>query len=155
MLEFMFDSTRSVSDMILAGVLERFPQLRVIVPHAGAALSVLMERVELLLPLLSTRAGDAPPSLRQAMRKLHFDLAGAPVPQQLGALLQVADAGHLYYGSDYPFTPASACVSLAQALQESPLLDEAARAGMWWRNALRLFPRLLNTGSTVVSSLWT
>ena len=152
MLEFMFDSTRSVSDMILSGVLERFPQLRVIVPHAGAALSVLMERVELLLPLLSTSAGDAPPSLRQAMRKLHFDLAGAPVPQQLGALLQVADAGHLHYGSDYPFTPASACVSLAQALQESPLLDEAARAGMWGRNALWLFPRLLRTSSTDVSS---
>src|ERR1700691_2415731 len=102
----------------------------------------------------STRkhSGYAPPSIRQAMRKLHFDLAGAPVPQQLGALRQVADAGHLHYGSDYPFTPASACVSLAQVLQESPLLDEAARAGMWGRNALGLFPRLLKTGSTDVSS---
>ena len=146
MLEFIFDTTRSVSDMILSGVLKRFPQLRVIVPHAGAALSVLMERVELLLPVLSASAGDAPPSIRQAMRNLHFDLAGAPVPQQLSALLQVADAEHLHYGSDYPFTPASTCVALAQALQATPLLDEATRARMWGENALSLFPRLRKTG---------
>jgi predicted TIM-barrel fold metal-dependent hydrolase len=142
MLEFIFDTTRSVSDMILSGVLERFPHLRVIVPHAGAALSILMERVELLLPLLSTSAGDAPPSIRQALRNLHFDLAGVPVPQQLDALLQVADAGHFHYGSDYPFTPVSSCVALARALQVTPLLDEATRTGMWGENARSLFPRL-------------
>jgi 6-methylsalicylate decarboxylase len=56
------------------------------------------------------------------------------------------DAGHLHYGSDYPFTPVSACVALARALQATPLLDEATRAGMWGENALSLFPRLAKRG---------
>jgi 6-methylsalicylate decarboxylase len=62
MLEFIFETTRSISDLVLSGVLERFPNLRVIVPHAGAALPILVERIELLLPLLGRAGGQKPPS---------------------------------------------------------------------------------------------
>ena len=37
--------------------------------------------------------------------RLHFDLAGFPVPRQLDALLTLTTLEHLHYGSDYPFTP--------------------------------------------------
>lgn len=133
-MEFIFETTRSVSDMVLSGVLERFPDLRVIVPHAGAALPVLVERIDLALPLLSAPGGSQPPSMREALRKLHFDLAGVPVPHLLGALLQVARADHLHYGSDYPFTPAQLCDELARQLENTPLLDEALRARIWREN---------------------
>jgi hypothetical protein len=49
---------------------------------------VLAGRVELLLPMLSAPGTVRPPSLRSALRRLHFDLAGPPVPELLGALLQ-------------------------------------------------------------------
>jgi predicted TIM-barrel fold metal-dependent hydrolase len=140
LLEFMFDTTRSVSDMVLAGVLERFPDLRVIVPHAGAALPVLVERIELLLPMLSEH-GTAP-SMRDAMRKLHFDLAGAPVPRLLEALLQVADPERIHYGSDYPFTPADACARLLRQIEATPLLDDTMRNRILRENARALFPRI-------------
>jgi predicted TIM-barrel fold metal-dependent hydrolase len=143
MLEFMFETTRSVSDMVLAGVLERFPDLRVIVPHAGAALPVLVERIELLLPMLSEQ-GTAP-SIRDAMRKLHFDLAGAPVPQLLEALLQMADPERIHYGSDYPFTPAGACERLLRQIEATPLLDDAMRNRILRENARALFPRIDGT----------
>jgi predicted TIM-barrel fold metal-dependent hydrolase len=91
MMEFIFETTRSICDMILSGVFERFPNLRVIVPHEGAALPVLTERIDLLLPLLG-RFEEAPPkSMRETLQNLHFDLAGAPIPELLGALLQIAD----------------------------------------------------------------
>jgi predicted TIM-barrel fold metal-dependent hydrolase len=130
MLEFMFDTTRSVVDLILSGVLERYPNLRIIVPHAGAALPVLAGRVELLLPLLTPPGGATPPSVRKALRRLHFDLAGAPVPELLGALRQVADPDHLHYGSDFPFTPLAAAAALAD------VLDDAVCSG----NTEALFP---------------
>ncbi len=72
MLEFMFETTRSITDLVLSGVLERHPGLQLLVPHAGAALPVLAARVELLLPLLAPpRRADTPkPAGRSAQTAL-------------------------------------------------------------------------------------
>lgn len=142
MLEFMFETTRSITDLVLSGVLDRHPDLKVIVPHAGAALPVLAGRVELLLPLLTPAGGPGLPSVRKALRRLHFDLAGAPVPELLDALLKVADPGRLHYGSDFPFTPLAPAVELADTLSRTPSLESSVRADMFRCNALDLLPRL-------------
>jgi predicted TIM-barrel fold metal-dependent hydrolase len=149
MVEFMFETTRSIADMVLSGVLERYPRLKVIVPHAGAALPALSERIELLLPMLGKEGAPKPPSLREALRKLHFDLAGAPVPHLLEVLLSVADPHRLHYGSDYPFTPAHVCDMLAQKIENTPALTDELRQRIWSDNARELFPRL--SGSAVPS----
>lgn len=141
-LEFMFETTRAICDLVISGTLLRFPRLRVTVPHAGAALAVLAGRVDLLGPLLADRRGEAhPPSLRTALANLHFDLAGCPVDEQLAALLDIADPTRLHYGSDYPFTPENACQYLAGQLDTSGYLDGAASAVLA-NNSRRLLPRL-------------
>jgi predicted TIM-barrel fold metal-dependent hydrolase len=142
MLEFMFETTRSVTDLVLAGVLRRYPELRIIVPHAGAALSVLAGRVDLIAPALA-KAGDGDvASLRAALKMFHFDLAGVPVEEQLGALLAVADPTRLHYGSDFPFTPWQGCQFLAQQLQTSRHLDDKAVDAVFHENADHLFPQI-------------
>lgn len=151
MLEFMFDTTRSVTNMILSGVLERHPDLQVIVPHAGAALPVLANRVELLLPLLTPPGASTPPSVRDALRRLHFDLAGAPVDELLTALLAVADPTRLHYGSDFPFTPADACVKLAERLDAAAALSDELRPAVDRANATALFPHLSTAPEDVPS----
>jgi predicted TIM-barrel fold metal-dependent hydrolase len=140
MLEFIFETTRAVTDLVLAGVLQRHPDLRIIVPHAGAALPVLAGRVDMMAPwLVGAVDGSAVPSLRAALNTLHFDLAGAPVGEQLAALLAVADPSRLHYGSDFPFTPWQGCQYLAQRLQDSPLLDAPGREAIFRGNAFDLF----------------
>ena len=59
---------------------------------------------------------------------MHFDLAGVPVEEQLGALLGVADPSRLHYGSDFPFTPWQGCQFLAQQLQ-TPGPDNSIKVG--------------------------
>jgi predicted TIM-barrel fold metal-dependent hydrolase len=138
LLEFMFDSTRAVTHMILSGVLDRYPEMTVIMPHAGAALPVLASRIELLVPLLASPDRSTPPDVRAALRRLHFDLAGAPVPELLGALLQVTGIENLHYGSDYPFTPASACLELADLIDRTPLFDHDALTRVLTTNSREL-----------------
>jgi predicted TIM-barrel fold metal-dependent hydrolase len=158
-LEFMFETTRSITDLVLSGVLERYPSLRIIVPHAGAALPVLAGRIDMLAPVLANTPGGAdvageraallaspgnragPAGLRAALKTLHFDLAGVPVEEQLAALLAVADPSRLHYGSDFPFTPTSACQYLAQQLQTSRHLDGSALDAILYDNADHLFPQ--------------
>lgn len=142
MLEFMFETTRSITDLVLSGAQQRHPEMRVLVPHAGAALPVLVARVELLLPLLAVPGGPAVPSLRAALQQLHFDLAGAPVDELLEALLAVADPSRIHYGSDYPFTPADTCLALAGLLEASTALSDEQRVAINGDNARALFPRL-------------
>jgi predicted TIM-barrel fold metal-dependent hydrolase len=139
MLEFIFETTRSITDLVLAGVLQRHPDLRVIVPHAGAALPVLAGRVDLFAPVLANVADrSAVPSMRAALKSLHFDLAGAPVEEQLAALLAVADPARLHYGSDFPFTPWQACQYLGQQLERSRHLDDGALNAVFLDNAYDL-----------------
>jgi predicted TIM-barrel fold metal-dependent hydrolase len=137
MLEFLFDTTRAVVDLVLNGTVARHPGVEFIVPHAGATLPLVADRVQIFAGLLDV---DPAVDVMRDLGRLHFDLAGFPVPRQLDALLTVTALDHLHYGSDYPFTPEFAVVLAAERLAaaDAPadLLD-ALRA-----NSVELFPRL-------------
>jgi predicted TIM-barrel fold metal-dependent hydrolase len=141
LVEFLFDTTRAVINLALTGAFARFPAIRWVVPHSGAALSVLVDRVDRIHPAI--KAPDSPDvELLAALRGLYFDLAGAPLPRSLGALLQVVDPDRLVYGSDFPFTPAPLVRALAADLAATPLLAGDARTAALRDNALALLPRL-------------
>ena len=138
LVEFIFETTRTVTNMVLSGVLTRFPNMRLLVPHAGAALPLLTSRID---TIASMQGRGATPSMREALRRMHFDLAGMPLPEMLTALLSVADPARIHYGSDWPYTPVPACRALARALDETPLLSPALRAGIMHGNAEALLRR--------------
>jgi predicted TIM-barrel fold metal-dependent hydrolase len=139
MIEFLFDTSRAVVNMVLNGVIARHPNIEVIVPHAGATLPVIADRVAAFAFILE----DLDPSadVYRDLAGLHYDLAGFPLPRQLDALLALTTAEHLHYGSDYPFTPEAVVAMLAEPLDaieelSGPLPDTLAA------NTRRLFPGL-------------
>jgi 6-methylsalicylate decarboxylase len=138
MIEFLFDTTRAVVNLVLNGVIARHPDLRVIVPHAGATLPVIADRVATIAFTLDL---DPSVDVLADLGGLEFDLAGMPIPRQLDALLALTTIGHLHYGSDFPFTPDFAVEMLTDrlgAVGDPPgSLMEQLRA-----NTERLFPRL-------------
>lgn len=143
MVEFLFDTTRAVVNLSLNGVLARYPAIRWVVPHAGAALPVMADRVARLAPLTSPPPdGQAPPDVLGDLARLHYDLAGVPLPRALPALLNLVPATQLVYGSDYPFTPAPMVAALAGAIAGTDVLDPATRAAALRGNAAALLPRL-------------
>ena len=139
MLEFMFETTRSVTQLILAGVTVRYPDIRFIVPHGGAALCVLASRIDLLMPFFEKGSSRKPPHMASELLKLYYDLAGAPLPELLQGLMLIADEHRILYGSDWPFTQTEACVELARKLEFTPLLSEETRDKFCMRNAQALF----------------
>jgi predicted TIM-barrel fold metal-dependent hydrolase len=148
MVEFLFDTTRAVVNLALNGVLDRYPAIRWVVPHAGAALPVLADRVSRLAPLISPPPdGEDAPDVLGSLARLYYDLAGVPLPRALPALLNLVPAGQLVYGSDYPFTPAPTVAALAGAIAATDVLDEVTRAGALRDNAAALLPRLAKAAS--------
>ena len=117
MIEFLFDTTRAVVDLVLGGTLARCPHLELIVPHAGATLPLVAERVHAFAQRLAPDV-DA----RRDLGRLHYDLAGHTTAAHLGALLALTTREHLHYGSDYPFTPEAVAATAADRLE--PLATE-------------------------------
>ncbi|MEU6340947.1 amidohydrolase family protein [Streptomyces sp. NPDC046977] len=136
MVEFLFDSTRAVAELVLRRVTERYPRIRFVVPHAGAALPVMADRIAAFARMSGTDV-----DVLAALRGLHYDVAGAALPRALPALLALVAPDRLLYGSDHPFTPAPLVTSLAAALAATDALDAAGKHMMTSGNARALFGR--------------
>ncbi|WP_242834284.1 amidohydrolase family protein [Clostridium pasteurianum] len=148
MMEFFFDTTRTVINMILKGTLKRFQDIKFVIPHAGAFLSILADRIVPALQITPDSFGDNIKKeedridVFDVLKGLYYDIAGACLPRQLTDLLQIVDVNNLLYGSDYPYTPEVGCIALAAALDKTDLLTDEQRCAIYRDNALKLFPRL-------------
>jgi predicted TIM-barrel fold metal-dependent hydrolase len=141
MIEFLFDTTRAVTNLVLNGTVARHPNIAFVIPHAGAALPAIADRVAAFSAVL----GDVDPAsaVERDLAGLHYDLAGFPLPRQLDALLTLTTIEHLHYGSDYPFTPEPVVRALADRLDQHDRHDDAPGGllAQLTTNTQRLFAR--------------
>lgn len=141
MMEFLFDTTRTVTNLILNRTLRRFPDIKLVVPHAGAFLPLLADRLFAFTTYLPPQESDVP-DVYAELRGLYYDMAGFCVPRQLSVLLGITGPENLLYGSDFPYTPQFGCQMLADMLEKTDLLSSDDRRAVYHANALKLFPRL-------------
>lgn len=145
MLEFLFDSARAASDLLLRGVLARRPRIRWILTHGGGVLPLLADRME----LFRTHLGEGPegpadaPGTVEQLGRLWYDMAGTPFPRQIPALDAAFGTERLLYGSDHCWTPAEAALAQVATVDAAPPPSGAATwRDLTTRNAHRLFPAL-------------
>lgn len=144
-IEFPLDTTRAVVDLLYAGLPLRYPRLRIVVPHAGAAIPALAWRIARFaddLPLPGRAASLTPPMVMAQVRGLYFDVALGANPHALSALLTVADPTRILFGSDYPFAPESAVAANLEELDASAHLTAQTRHGIGRDNARAVLPQL-------------
>ena len=103
MQEYLSETTRAVSNMISRNVLARYPNIKVVVPHCGAYLPLMVPRMRSLTPVMQTNhlVGDI--NWKANLAALYYDLAGAHSPEVIRMLLSITTPDHLLYGSDYPY----------------------------------------------------
>lgn len=142
LMEFFFDTTRAITNMMLKGTLNKFPNIKFIIPHAGAFLPLLADRLDSYRDVMKMRGDTYVPNFFSDLKKFYYDLAGFCIPRQLEVLLQVADKDHLLYGSDYPYTPEFKCSALQEMLNNTTLINNEDREKIYFKNAFNLFPRL-------------
>lgn len=140
MLEFIFESTRAVTNLVLTGTRLRHPNVQVIVPHGGAALPVVADRIAGLVEMVPAMTELSPSEAIETLRTFWYDVAGFVTPRHLAALLNLVGVDRLLYGSDQPFTPDKKAAELALNLDRTPLLSDDDREAVYRGNALRLLP---------------
>jgi 6-methylsalicylate decarboxylase len=139
MIEFTFDSTRAVVNLIFSGTTARCPKLRIIVPHAGGTIPFLARRIGMFGRGL---AGGTPIGTEEHLRRLYYDLAGSPGSNALAPLLEMTERSHILYGSDYVHTPEAIVSAHLAELLSSKLLSADDFRAIGRGNALALFPQL-------------
>jgi predicted TIM-barrel fold metal-dependent hydrolase len=136
-VEFLCDTSRAVTNLIFTGTLERYPNIRWILSHAGGFIPFIAWRLSLAdgIPDL---AAKAPKGVLSYIRSLYFDTALSPSPFALASLLQLVDPSHILFGSDFPFAPEIVVGGEVQTLAASPVLTPELRTAIGRDNALAL-----------------
>lgn len=141
-MEFMFETTRSLTSLFTSGTVERCPGITFVVCHCGATFPPTLERIGEFSQFL---VADGKPFTgdqvkEQLQSRFYFDLAGVPFPDQIHGLLRLVDSSRLLYGSDYPYTPVSLAVDLARRLDRGLDADlgPTVQEQVLLRNAERL-----------------
>jgi 6-methylsalicylate decarboxylase len=142
MIEFTFDSTRAVVNLIFSGTTARCPKLRIIVPHAGGTIPFLARRIGMFGRGLAGGSDKNPIRTEEHLRGLYYDLAGSPGSNALAPLLEMTERSHILYGSDYVHTPEAVASAQLAELLSSKLLSPQDFCAIGRGNALALFPRL-------------
>lgn len=134
------ETTVAVSRLIFGGVLERHPNLKLVLSHGGGTLPNLIGRIDLAWSAPKYEANPAcraqismPPS--SYLRNLHFDtvVASADV---LGFVIETFGPQRVLFGTDFPYEIGDAEGALAMpAIERLTELDQQAILS---ENALRL-----------------
>jgi aminocarboxymuconate-semialdehyde decarboxylase len=119
----------TAAHMVMAGVMERHPGLRVLLAHGGGALLALrgrLRRAHSFQPDARSRLRESPDD---SIRRFHFDTLTHDA-ELLRALIDYAGPDRVLLGSDYPFDMGDARhVDSVRALGLAPDVEAAILAG--------------------------
>lgn len=119
-LEFTFDTTRMIAEMIAAETMRKYERLRLVLSHLGGTLPWVAWRLSMLDEFPSTFDPSGPRrSVSAELRRFHYDVALSASPAALQLAADVVGADRLVYGSDMPFVPKSFMDKNNQNLVES------------------------------------
>lgn len=122
MIEFMFETTRTITDMIFEGIVQRYPRIRFLIPHCGATVPLLSDRIELFRSLLPSPGRELMPksTTREQLGKFWFDIAGLPFPTHAPVLAEIVGENRILYGSDYCWTPSFGVETQIRSIESAP-----------------------------------
>lgn len=136
--DYLLDTTRAAINLITSGTLTRYPEVSIILSHAGGFLPYAASRIEIAAGAM---AGVDQATVWDGIRRFYYDLALA-VPAALPSLLAAADPGRILFGTDWSGVPASVVERMTSAFDGAAALDEATRQAINRTNALGLLPAL-------------
>ncbi len=122
-LEYVFDVTMCIGKMMMGGIFAKYPDVNFIFAHYGGILPFVKERFDNTYLMLRKREyvkdiGNLPGGI---FHNLYFDTSGSASSSALLCALEVADASHILFATDFPANqniPASISVVAAAALKD-------------------------------------
>jgi predicted TIM-barrel fold metal-dependent hydrolase len=162
-LEFPFETTRAVANLLVSGTLERFPRVRYVVTHCGGCVSSMANRLIDRAPIVSTYLTmlqrGAEPSITRLEETMHtaqaeavarlgrlfYDVALSTDQHVLAALTALVPPAQLLLGTDFPMGQEIGVHLTLDGLDHFDGLSEEQRDAVRAGNASALLPRFAVT----------
>lgn len=138
LMEFIGDTTRAVINLITTGTLEKYQNIKVIVPHCGSFLPNIIDRLTGITKVLAAKGIGQPVDVSKSMKSLYFDVAGDCLPAGIDILMTMTDEDHIMFGGDFPYTPKEMIANKVKALENSEKI-RPYRDKLMYENAAGLF----------------
>ena len=141
MMEYLFDTTRAVVNLVFGGALERYPRIRFILPHAGGLIPYFSWRLS-VSPMIDRRLNQmSQVRVFELLKRFWYDNALSPGEQTWGCLEHVASPEQIVFGTDWPFANARVTDVAMKTYEALDAVSPVQRAAIDRGNAVRLFPQ--------------
>src|ERR1700737_3551044 len=141
LVDYPFDTTRTAVQLVLNGVVDRYPGARIILAHAGGFLPYASHRFAELARIFRPDAPN-PADILASLWWFYFETALSSGPAALPSLKAFAGSARILFGSDFPYAPAGIGASFTAKLDAYDGLTADERRAVSHGNARTLFPRL-------------
>jgi aminocarboxymuconate-semialdehyde decarboxylase len=141
LVDYPFDTTRTAVQLVLNGIMDRYPGARIILSHAGGFVPYASHRFAELAHVFRLDAAD-PADILKSFQRFYFDTALSSGPAALPSLMAFAREDRVLFGTDYPFAPADIVASFTGKLDAYDRLTADEHSAINYGNAGILFPRL-------------
>ena len=102
MLGLMFDTTIALGRIILAGMLDQYPKLKLVCPHVGGALPYLIGRMDHQTMVLKRGAEKIHKAPSEYLKQVWFDTV-SPIGLAIKYGIDFAGPGKMLFSSDHPW----------------------------------------------------
>ena len=126
-LGFLFDTTACVARLVISGVYDRHPDLKLLLPHVGSMIPLLVGRFDYEFELMGIRL-PFPGRPSEHLRRLYVDCV-CESPAALRLAVETFGADRIMFGSDEPFWTAERAVQTLDEARLSATDVELIRSG--------------------------
>ena len=134
MLGLMFDTTIALGRLILSGVLDQHPNLKLVCPHVGGTLPYLIGRMDHQTMVLKRGADHIHSAPSEYLKRVWLDTV-TPIGLGIRFAHDFAGPDKLLFGSDHPWVDPQIIIDQV----ESQKFSSADRAKLYAQNARELF----------------
>jgi predicted TIM-barrel fold metal-dependent hydrolase len=142
LIDYPQETTRTAADLVLSGTRAAFPDVKIILSHAGGTLPFLAHRIAGAGGMSSLHSPRGPLQILTDFRSFYYDTALSSSVPQLKALLQFADPSKILFGSDVPYAPLSAALYVTKSLDIFFRKKKTDKHRDLWQSINRLNPML-------------
>lgn len=130
----MFENTIALTRLLMSGILDEFPKLKLVCPHLGGTLPYIVGRLDHQVNVLRRGPQNLQRKPSDYVRSIYLDIV-SPLPEAMRFALDFSGPDRLLFSSDHPWVQPKEILDPFLGLKLSAAIEQKILSG----NARQLF----------------